>query len=78
MQGKLNELAKELGFEVVEYLFDWNGLEVYEPVMAEETGGRICIGHPMFIVKNTEKVRYGTIQENKEIYDYLLKNFDEE
>lgn len=78
MRKEIEQLTKDLGFEASEYIFDWSGFKVYNPDFAEETDEVVFTGKPIFILENEKEVRYGTPQENEEIYDYWIKNFCDE
>ena len=47
---KVNEFAKENGYERAEYLCDWHGFRCYEPILSE---GRISfVGLPLLIFED--------------------------
>ena len=58
---RANKLAQELGFVRAEYLTNWRGYEVYEPIVADD--GEIYNVAGALILQNDKECRWTTGNE---------------
>ena len=58
---KIKAFAKDNGYTTAKRLDDWNGYEVYEPVMNGD--GISFIGPPLVILVKNEHIRMSTVEE---------------
>lgn len=69
------KFAKENGFDKAEYLGEWNGFLVYEPLMKEE--GVFYIGLPLKILQKGKTIRMSTADEAMMLNDIFIPEDDD-
>lgn len=75
---QIKELLKEEDFyKGVKKGKDWNGYEVYDPILKRKWR-YAKIGHPCFIFVKGEEARFGTYEENMEYYHFICPPDDED
>jgi hypothetical protein len=68
MQDRVIAFAKEQGYDTAEYLREWRGCSVYEPMYA---GGGALLGPPLMILVKGEEIRMATTEEAmQQVHDY--------
>jgi len=65
---RANRMAREDGFVRAEYLTDWNGYGVYEPIVADD--GEIHFVGRVLILQNDEECRWA---EPDEVERYMAE-----
>ena len=69
------KFAKENGFDKAEYLGEWKGFSVYEPMMKEE--GVFHIGLPLKMLQKNKTIRMSTADEAMILNDIFIPEDDD-
>ena len=61
MEKRVNDFARENGYNGAEFLKKWNGYDAYEPYMDKDS--EAYLGLPLMILVKGEEIRMSTPQE---------------